>query len=139
VDRRSRETERLREQSPLEDLNEEGDAVHRLLVALGTLHLRVGQPTAYTLAVLSSWDLTPEQITSMLNGTALEDWHALKQLLYFLGGDREYFRGLWDAARDAVVSEKPAPDAPSASLPCHVRTVSLPRSSGDGFCGRLVL
>ncbi|MER8188186.1 helix-turn-helix transcriptional regulator [Kitasatospora sp. NPDC094015] len=98
------ESERLREPQPADhlptapaDLTPE-DGMRHLRSALLTLHVRAGKPTAYEIAVASRWQLHPDEVTALLSDSALDDWHQLLSLLRILGGDRAYFRPLWDAA-----------------------------------------
>ncbi|MFG3229574.1 helix-turn-helix domain-containing protein [Kitasatospora sp. NPDC048194] len=114
------ESERLKEKEPaLRRAAEPGTSpvpgVDDLLAALRTLHVRAGRPTAYDVAVASRWKLTPDRVSEILDG-AVEDWDDLAVLLYVLGGDRDYFRPLWEAA-EAAASRIQPPAAPAAVEP----------------------
>ncbi|WKU42642.1 helix-turn-helix transcriptional regulator [Streptomyces sp. VNUA116] len=101
------ETERLRSNGPLPEQEEEdtdGDdedpirAGTRLLTALRTLHVRAGQPTAYSIATASKRPLPVETVTTALDGTQIPGWCDLVSILHVLGGEIPYFQPLWENA-----------------------------------------
>ncbi|MFJ8017391.1 helix-turn-helix domain-containing protein [Streptomyces sp. NPDC096339] len=110
--------ERLREQgavAPLVDDDHEDTPLRagtRLLAALRTLHVRVGQPTAQDIVRASRWRLSVDTVADMLDGH-LTSWPALTNLLHVLGGDTTYFRTLWD---DAQAERKPHPTIPASAF-----------------------
>ncbi|MFE0850615.1 helix-turn-helix domain-containing protein [Streptomyces rochei] len=110
--RKAWETEQLRRRPPrstvddprdidaLAGVDDQAQAVRKLVTALRTLHVRAGQPTPQQICVYSRWRLQAHQIAAILERNEPCDWPTLVQLLSILGGSPDYFRPLWQAATE---------------------------------------
>ncbi|MFF4606903.1 helix-turn-helix domain-containing protein [Streptomyces sp. NPDC001339] len=80
--------------------------------ALRYLHRRAGTPSTWSMAVASSGILNRDEITAMLDGTAVPDWDIVERLIMVLDGEPAYFAPLWKSAHN-----RPTPSPPPATGP----------------------
>lgn len=99
-----------------------------LSVALRHLHRRKGEPSTRAISKLIGYSHTT--IAYTLNGTRPATWAVIEAIVVHLGGDVEYFRGLWIAKRDR---EDPLP--PLAGDPASLAAAKPDRS--DSAADRL--
>ncbi|GAU64759.1 hypothetical protein SSP35_01_00950 [Streptomyces sp. NBRC 110611] len=92
--------------------------------ALRYLHRRAGTPSTWSMAVASSGILNRDEITAMLDGTAVPDWDIVERLIMVLDGEPAYFAPLWKSAYNRPTPPPPPSATRSAPRPPRPRAAT---------------
>ncbi|MFD8025740.1 helix-turn-helix domain-containing protein [Streptomyces lavendulae] len=103
------ETERLSDRMRDPELPQEDDhlecATVRLRTALGTLHMKAGQPAPYDIVVASHWTLAVPEVAALLDADEIPAWRVVEPFVRLLAGDTGYFKDLWEKAHAELAQE----------------------------------